>query len=103
MSRCSFQLATVGLLAAAVAFAATAADVRQVMKPARYSRGDENVRIVQPADAAAWIWMPGHEIYGVAAAAQSWKDKASKGEVPGWFFRFRNDFNYLFAVRQPEL
>lgn len=92
MGRCSFRLATVGLLVAAVAFAATAADVRQVMKPARHSRGDENVRIVQPADVAAWIWMPGHEIYGIAATAQSWKNKASKGEVPGWFFRFRNDF-----------
>ena len=53
----------------ALSFHHAFADVRQVMKPARYSRGDENVRIVQQADAAAWIWMPGHEIYGVAATA----------------------------------
>ncbi|MBR5548410.1 MAG: hypothetical protein IKU71_01640, partial [Kiritimatiellae bacterium] len=91
MLNTAFRAAVVFALASAVELFA-APDVRQVMKPARYSRGDENVRIVQAADTAAWIWMPGHEIYGVAATAQSWKDKAANGEVPGWFFRFRNDF-----------
>ena len=63
--------------------AAAAVEVRQVMKPARYSRGDENVRIVQPADEAAWVWMPGPAVFGQAAAC---KDSRS------WFYRFRNDF-----------
>ena len=68
-------------------------EVRQVLRPARYSRGDENVRVVQPADKADWIWMPGHEVFGVAAYGDAWKERATAGKVPGWFFRFRNDFD----------
>lgn len=62
------------------------------MKEARYSRGDENVRVVQPADTAAWIWMPGVDVYGVAAYGDEAKARSLKGEAPAWFFRFRNDF-----------
>ena len=71
---------------------AFAAEVRQVMKEARYSRGDENVRVVQPADTAAWIWMPGTDVYGVAAYGDEARARSLKGEAPAWFFRFRNDF-----------
>ena len=33
--------------------------VARVMRPARVSRGDTNVRKIQPIDDAAWLWMPG--------------------------------------------
>ena len=66
--------------------------IRQVMKEARYVRGDENVRIMQPADTAAWVWMPGHDVFGVAAYSDDWKARAKAGTAQTWFFRFRNDF-----------
>ena len=69
-----------------------AVEVRQIMNEPRYSRGDENVRIVQPADTASWIWMPGHEVYGVSAYADKHVRAARAGTEPGFFFRFRNDF-----------
>ena len=72
--------------------AVAAPTVRQVMKTPRYTRGDENVRAVQPADAAAWIWKPGHEVYGAAAGQESWQARAKAGDAPSWFFLFRNDF-----------
>ena len=81
-----------GLVAAVLSTGAFAVEVRQVMKEARYSRGDENVRVVQPADTAAWIWMPGADVYGVAAYGDEAKARSLKGEAPAWFFRFRNDF-----------
>ena len=81
------------LACAAMTWAEAAAfEVRQMMEEPRYSRGDENVRIVQEADEAEWIWMPGHEVFGVAAESDGRKDRAKKGDEPGWFFRFRNDF-----------
>ena len=79
-------------LASLVAGNVVALEVRQVMRPPRYARGDENVRIVQPADTAAWIWMPGHDVFGVAACGEDAVARAKAGETPGWFFRFRNDF-----------
>lgn len=36
-------------------------EVRQVFRPERFSRGDVNLRIVQPIDDAAWIWTKGAE------------------------------------------
>ena len=75
-----------------VGAADAAPSVRQLMKTPRYARGDENVRAVQPADAAVWIWMPGHEVYGVAACQESWQARAKAGDAPSWFFLFRNDF-----------
>ena len=78
---------------AAVLFVeASAVEVRPVTKPARYSRGDENVRVVQSADRASWIWMPGHEVFGVAALDEDRRARSRKDGAPSWFFRFRNDF-----------
>lgn len=81
------------LLLVCLALSASAGvEVREVAKEARYSRGDENVRIVQPTDTAAWIWMPDHEVFGVAAYSDRWKAQAKTGTAPSWFFKFRNDF-----------
>ena len=82
-------LAAIGL---ATVHAEDACKVRQIMRTPRYVRGDENVRIVQPADKAAWIWMPGHDVFGIAAYDDAWDPKKDKELHPSWFFRFRNDF-----------
>ena len=66
--------------------------VRPAMRRPRYVRGDENVRKMQPADEAAWIWMPGHELFGVAAYNDAWSAKDEKRGDDSRFFRFRNDF-----------
>ena len=80
------------LMAAPGWTAVSAVDVRQVMRPARDVRGDENVRVTQPADTAAWVWMPGHDVYGISAVGEDMAARAKSGDVPGRFFRFRNDF-----------
>ena len=69
-----------------------AAEVRQVMRAPRYVRGDENVRLMQAADNAAWIWMPGHVVFGAMAYGDAWKMQKDTGVTPAYFFRFRNDF-----------
>jgi len=84
-------LVIVGMFLASVS-AMAEVHARQVTKEPRYVRGDENVRVVQPADTAAWVWMPGHEAYGVSACADEHVQRALAGAEPGRFFRFRNDF-----------
>lgn len=69
-----------------------AVEVRQVMHAPRYVRGDVNVRTAQPADRAAWVWMPGHDVFGVEAYGDAWSAKAETDVFPSFFFRFRNDF-----------
>jgi len=48
-----------GAVATLGVFTAGAFDVEQVMRAPRYTRGDTNVRKVQPIDRADWIWFPG--------------------------------------------
>ena len=43
--------------------------VTRLFRPVRDARGDENVRRVQDIDDAAWVWAPGHVVWGVAGGA----------------------------------
>ena len=81
--------AGVGLAAVAVFLASPAwgFDARQVLRPPRYTLDATNVSVVQPADLAAWIWMPGHDVWGAASDA-----KFDPAGEPVSFFRFRRDF-----------
>ena len=45
------------VLAAATLLAAQAFEVRQVFREERFTRGNVNLRVLQPADAADWIWI----------------------------------------------
>ena len=51
----------------AAALACSAVEVERIFRPERLTRGDTNVRVLQPIDEAAWIWAA--EI----AAALGWK------------------------------
>ncbi|MGN0846861.1 MAG: alpha-L-rhamnosidase C-terminal domain-containing protein [Kiritimatiellia bacterium] len=68
-----------------VSLAACAVECVRVFKPVRPTRGDTNIRRVQEIDQAAWIWMPGHTMWGVEAMCGT-----ERG--PGTFVRFRNRF-----------
>ena len=46
--------------------------VTRVFRPVRDVRGDENVRRVQDIDDAAWVWAPGHEVWGVSSDSNAW-------------------------------
>ena len=41
----------------ALALSAGAFDVKQMFREERFTRGDVNLRVLQPADEAAWIWI----------------------------------------------
>lgn len=71
-----------GLFACAVL---SAAEVRQVFRPERFSRENGNVAVVDPIDAAAWVWRPGSD--GTSFTA--------RGELagPGVFLKFRKRFS----------
>lgn len=69
------------------AFALSAADVRQVFRPERFSRGNGNVAVVDPIDTAAWVWRPGSD--GESFTARG----AQLG--PGIFLKFRKRFSAL--------
>ena len=45
------------VLAAATLLAAQAFEVKQVFREERFTRGNVNLRVLQPADAADWIWI----------------------------------------------
>lgn len=62
----------------------------QVFRPERFSRGDTNLRVLQPIDEAAWIWLPGHDRWGAAAFNETRPD-ALQNE-PSTFVRFRKRF-----------
>ena len=51
-------------LSAAGAWAAPEAAVRQVFRPERLEAGATNIKVVQPIDEAAWIWMKGEDVWG---------------------------------------
>lgn len=82
------------LLASAVLLAvvteAPVAAARQIYRPERFVRGNENIRLDQQIDKAAWIWMPGDDRYGEAAMM------AGRGDRSGFqsrFYRFRCPFD----------
>ena len=79
---------------AATAFAvvAEAYEVRQVILPPQYARGNVNVKIQNEIDKAAWVWMPGHDVWGVSADADAWNVRFGMKRFPASFFRFRNRF-----------
>jgi len=75
-----------------LAVVAEAYEVRQVFLPPRYTRGNSNVRIQHPIDRASWVWMPGHELWGVSSDADAWNVRFGMKKYPSDFFRFRNRF-----------
>ena len=81
------------VFALAAALPAMAVQVRQIFRPERLDQGDTNIRHMQAIDEAAWVWMPGHDRWGVAADHQSWNVRfdLKKGLLSD-FFRFRRAF-----------
>ena len=78
------------LVGALASLAVSAADVRQVFREPRLTRGDTNVRRVQPIDDAAWIWADVPPQWGVATDGDAWRTKVTASSCP--FFRFRRRF-----------
>ena len=66
--------------------------VTRVFRTVRDARGDENVRRVQDIDDAAWVWAPGHEVWGVSADSNAWNVRFGMKAAPISFFRLRNRF-----------
>ena len=78
-------------LSAAGAWAAPEAAVRQVFRPERLEAGATNIKVVQPIDEAAWIWMKGEDVWGAEAlAADAWADPPPP--PCSRFYRFRRAF-----------
>ena len=78
-------------LSAAGAWAAPEATVRQVFRPERLEAGATNIKVVQPIDEAAWIWMKGEDVWGAEAlAADAWADPPPP--PCSRFYRFRRAF-----------
>ena len=87
-TRITVELAA--LLVAPVLFAEPV--VTRVFRPVRDARGDENVRRVQDIDDAAWVWAPGHVVWGVAGESAAWNVRFGMQAAPDSFFRLRNRF-----------
>ena len=78
-------------LSVAGAWAAPEAAVRQVFRPERLEAGATNIKVVQPIDEAAWIWMKGEDVWGAEAlAADAWADPPPP--PCSRFYRFRRAF-----------
>ena len=77
------------LLAFAGAASAPGVEVERVFRPERLTRGDTNVRVLQPIDEAAWIWAADDPGWA-RDATDAWSVKVD-GE-PSEFRRFRCDF-----------
>ena len=75
-----------------LASVAEAYEVKQVFLPPRYTRGDNNVRPQHEIDKAAWVWMPGHAMWGVESDNDAWNVRFGMKRYPTAFFRFRNKF-----------
>lgn len=56
--------AMLAVAAFCVARSAWAFEARQIFREERFTRGDVNLRPLQPIDAAAWIWMDGADFNG---------------------------------------
>ena len=80
------------LLAAAMAFGfvVNAYEVEQLFRPERHSRGDTNIRPLQPIDEAAWVWQAGQDRWGTVFNEMN---PARLNEEPSVFLRFRRDFS----------
>lgn len=92
---CKISIATFSiLLSACSVLSAGSAEVtiRQVLKSPVYIRGDVNVRIQHSIDTAAWVWMAGHDVWGVSADANVWRVRNGTELYPSDYFRFRNCF-----------
>ena len=60
--------------------------VRRLYRPEWSVRGNENIRLDQAIDRAAWIWLPGDERYGEAAMMA---ERGDRSGFPARFCRFR--------------
>ena len=79
-------------MAAFVSCGLHAAEIEQVFRPERYSRGDTNVRVQQPIDEASWVWAKGSDVWGGAVFSDTRTDPETLAKMPQSFFRFRRDF-----------
>jgi len=70
-------------------------EVRQVRLESRHTQGNTNVGIEQSIDMAAWVWMPGHDVWGA-----SFDGKFDPDHEPAFLFRFRRDFEADGSVLQ---
>ena len=86
------QSGVVFALVAACVANVGAFEVKQVFEKPRYTRGDSNVRVQHPAERAAWVWMPGHDVWGASADLNAWGVRFGMTTFPSDFFRFRNRF-----------
>ena len=67
--------------------------VRQIFRPERHVRTDENVRWVQPIDGADWIWPQGETRW--AEVCMGRRGEADRNLIPPKFFRFRKSFSSM--------
>ena len=75
---------------AADVMAADVVSVRQVIRPGRDVRTDENVRPIQPIDEADWIWAEGPARWGESCIAN--REAGARNVIPPEFCRFRKAF-----------
>ena len=83
---------SVSLVGAVFALDAGAFEVRQTFERPRYTRGDTNVRIQHEIERADWVWMPGHDVWGVSSDVDAWNVRFGIKPYPSHYFRFRNRF-----------
>jgi len=81
-----FLLATV----LAVTLLPSYSAIRQVFRPERFVRTDENVRRIQPIDMAAWIWAEGATQWGEACVGR--RDECYRNVIAPTFYRFTKTF-----------
>jgi len=82
----------VGALVTTLAIGAEAFEVREIRETPCYTRGNANVQLQHAIDSAAWVWMPGHDVWGVSSDADAWNVRFGMNKYPCDFFRFRNRF-----------
>ena len=79
-------------LACFAAASLQAATVERLFRTERYSRGDTNVRVQQPADEASWVWRAGLDQWGGAVFSETRTDPETLAKMPQAFLRFRREF-----------
>lgn len=65
-------------------------EIRQIFRPERSIRTDENVRRLQPIDTAAWIWADGAPAWGESCVGR--RDEQYRNVIRPRLFRFRKTF-----------
>ena len=90
------KLLCLALVAGAVSLDLSAVDapsVRRIFRPARLTRGDTNVRRVQPIDEACWIWLPGDSGLARVGDLPDLRRVHGGSVMDPVFLRFRREFD----------